>query len=564
MLLLFFFPIQNHHVTIQAVPSVIEQQKYTEAAQERLNNLVENNSETTLELKQTVLEESIAQNEENPPEELITAAELLATAEINYHWALRYNSMRQTTPPGIKLQKMPLYTEAYDLSTSFVYVAAIFSTDYIPFDLRMYLPLLIELMTNSPIQTDEDLIPLSQLSLAMEENLVSSNVSIGLQGSRLDSFAPFSNHFMVSLQVQIELYSQSVIWLRNLLYRTIFTTERVKVCALKLLNRVSEARRDEKLVCRQLMDALFFEKSCNIRLNSVVRQRQYLNMVLEGISDPDQADVILTKLNLLREMLINPENKVSLHIATDWSKLSALGANFNQIWLDVFPLLDDNDEKKRLEVMPDYIYLEPYQFSDEDGSNGVIVGRRSAKSTCLYQGVSCINSYRDVDLPALTVFLQYLTQPEGVIWRSLRGRGFAYSYSMELLPNEGLLKLSIGEANNIVAAYREMRAVIEAQLSGEAEWNISLVESAKSTAIYNAVNVEGTITDLVHQSILAAYENIPYDQNKVFIKKLQKVTIDQLNDVGQKYLTALFSDRVRTSCICPTEQVGEIQEGLQG
>lgn len=100
-----------------------EQQKYAEAELERLNSLSQENSETTLELKQTVLEESITQNEENPPEELITAAELLATAEINYHWSLRYNSMRQTTPPGIRLQKMPLYTEAYDLSTSFVYVS---------------------------------------------------------------------------------------------------------------------------------------------------------------------------------------------------------------------------------------------------------------------------------------------------------------------------------------------------------------------------------------------------------------------------------------------------------
>lgn len=419
-------------------------------------------------------------------------------------------------------------------------------------------------MTNSPIQTDDDLIPLSQLSLAMEENLVSSNISIGLEGLNNGSFSPFSNHFRVSIQVQIQLYQQGVIWLRNLLYRTIFTPERIKVCTLKLLNKVCEARRNEKLVCRQLLDALFFEKSSNICLNSVVRQRKYLTLVLENINETEQADEIVTKLNLLREMLINPDNKVSLHIATDWSKLSALGANFNNTWLDTFPLLDDNDEKKRLEVVPDYIYLDPYTFDTESNHHGVIVGRRSAKSTWLYQGVNCINSYREINLPALTVFLQYLTQPEGVIWRSLRGRGFAYTYSMDLLPNEGLLKLSIGEANNIVAAYREMKAVIETQLSENVDWNMSLVESAKSTAIYNAVNTEGTITDLADQSILAAYANIPYDQNKVFIKKLQKVTIEQLNDVGQKYLTALFTDQVRTSCVCPVQQVEEIQQGLAG
>lgn len=417
-------------------------------------------------------------------------------------------------------------------------------------------------MTNSPIQTDEDLIPLSQLSLAMEEDLVSSNISIGLQGSQNESFLPFSNHFMVSLQVQIELYERGVTWLRNLLYRTIFTPERIKVCVLKLLNQISELKRNEKLVCRQLLDALFFEKSSNIRLNSVVRQRHYLSSTLEDISDPDKAEGVVAQLNLLREMIINPDNKISLHLATDWSKLSALGAHLNTTWLTTFPLLDEDDQKKRLEVIPDYVYLDPYVFSDE-ASNGVIVGRRSAKSSCLYQGVYCIRSYRDTDLPALAVLLQYLTQPEGAIWRSLRGRGFAYSYSMNILANEGLLKLSIGQANNIVAAYREMRAIIETQLGEAAEWNISLVESAKSTAIYNAVSVEATITDLVHQSALAAYANIPYDQNKVFIKKLQKVTIEQLTEVGQKYLKTLFGGHVRTSCVCPLDQVEEIQMGLK-
>uniref|UniRef100_A0A336M0K4 CSON007674 protein n=1 Tax=Culicoides sonorensis TaxID=179676 RepID=A0A336M0K4_CULSO len=552
--------IDGKHVTIQAVPSLEKLQQLTEEEQNRLETLKSELDEENLASKQAELEEAIAKNEENPPEELITAAELLASAEIKFLWSLRYCSSRGTNPPGINLQKMPVYTEAYDLSTNFIYLTVTFNTDCVPTELRLYLPLFIDLIINSPIEIDDELMSVQDMTALREKDLISLSAYIGILDEGTYSFLPYSNHLQFSIQVEMEDYEIGITWLHNILYKTKFISERIKICATKLMNTMIEMKRDEHMVSRQLLDAMFYDPTSNIRLHSVLKQRQFLTEVLGKIEEGDEVGGVIEQLNFLRDIVMNPNNNIAVHIATDWSKLATLEKELVEPWYDLFPGIDLDEVPKKLHVLPDFVFFDLLPL--EDNSNGVIVGRRSAKSTYLYQAVRAINDFRDLDLPALIVFLQYLTQPEGAIWRSLRGRGLAYDYSMNIYPNEGLLKLSICQSNDIVAAYRVMKGIIEAQLQENVEWNESLVESAKSTSIYNAVNTEGTIAQLVMRSLIVGFQEVPYDWNKVFIKKLQKVTIESLNEVGQKYLTKLFTEDARISCVCPIDKKEEIQEGI--
>ena len=72
-----------------------------------------------------------------------------------------------------------------------------------------------------------------------------------------------------------------------------------------------------------------------------------------------------------------------------------------------------------------YEYVLPVAEAEK---KSVIVGVGSVESSYLVQVVSCVNSYLHEDLPAIRVFIQYLTQLEGPMWRQIRGLGLSYHY----------------------------------------------------------------------------------------------------------------------------------------
>lgn len=93
-------------------------------------------------------------------------------------------------------------------------------------------------------------------------------------------------------------------------------------------------------------------------------------------------------------------------------------------------------------------------------SQGSVVGIGCCESAFLFQSTPSIRSFSDPDLPALMLFMQYLTQLEGPLWRQIRGQGFAYSYSLAPRAHEGLLYFTLYRATNVVAAYRETKAIV--------------------------------------------------------------------------------------------------------
>lgn len=82
------------------------------------------------------------------------------------------------------------------------------------------------------------------------------------------------------------------------------------------------------------------------------------------------------------------------------------------------------------------------------------------ESAFLCHASPSVNSFLDEDLPALNLFLNYMTQIEGPMWRRIRGAGFAYGYNLSLMPHEGLLYFTLYRATNLTAAFRETKTIV--------------------------------------------------------------------------------------------------------
>lgn len=99
--------------------------------------------------------------------------------------------------------------------------------------------------------------------------------------------------------------------------------------------------------------------------------------------------------------------------------------------------------------------------------------------------------------------MQYLTQLEGPFWRQIRGPGLTYSYNMFISLHEQLLYFTLYKSTNVAAAFKQFKLITEAHLAPNATWENELLESARNSLIFELVEREKSIDDVVSQNFVS-------------------------------------------------------------
>lgn len=100
------------------------------------------------------------------------------------------------------------------------------------------------------------------------------------------------------------------------------------------------------------------------------------------------------------------------------------------------------------------------------------------------------------------------------MWKQIRGLGLSYGYAIYPVVNEGLLYLSFYRSTNLVGAYKEAKNIIENQLKNDATWDETLLDSARSSMIFEIIENEKCVSDVVAQSLLSYFKRVGHDHNK--------------------------------------------------
>uniref|UniRef100_U5EMA1 Putative zn2+-dependent endopeptidase insulinase superfamily n=1 Tax=Corethrella appendiculata TaxID=1370023 RepID=U5EMA1_9DIPT len=548
--------VELYYVVIRAVPSIAEKDEYAKKELERLEKQRKDLGVDGLAKKAKELAEAMAKNEIPPPEEMLKKFPIPSIDEIHFHPLEIFKSTESKTPPGINLQSLPVYAEAYNVHTNFVYMSVTLNTETLSSQFRSYLLLLMDLLTESPIKRGDQIIPYEEVVTALESDTIAYEASLGLQTKNRFSLGPYGNTAAIVFQVQPKKYEIGVNWFVELLHNTIFTAERIKVCAAKIINDVAQAKREGYSVVKDLLRGIFYEDDSNVLLSSMLKQFKFLTNVLEQMETANGEEKILKDLNYVRDILTEPKN-IAIHVAANWEELEKLGFDLTAPWTK---LVNDgelsNETVNTLTVIPDYKLI---NFEKNSRNSGIVVGMGCIESAFLYQASKAINDFNDPDLPALLLFLQYLTQVEGPMWRQIRGQGLSYSYSMMPRPNEGILYFSLYRSTNIIAAYKEAKLITEAQLTPNAKWDENLLESAKSSLIFEIIAREKTVGDLVIQGLLASFKNVPADYNRKLVKQVSLVTETDLKRVGDKYVRSLFAAaEAKTAIVCHPDKANDV------
>lgn len=99
------------------------------------------------------------------------------------------------------------------------------------------------------------------------------------------------------------------------------------------------------------------------------------------------------------------------------------------------------------------------------------------------------------------------------MWKQIRGKGYAYGYRIVVKVSEGLIYLIFARATNVLGAYQESKEILDKQLSKN-EWDETLLESAKSSLVFNIIEEQKTIESTVQLSLRSYFQGVDYTYNK--------------------------------------------------
>ncbi|CRL05318.1 CLUMA_CG017994, isoform A [Clunio marinus] len=546
--------IDNHCVIVRTIPSISEKEKLSKEEADRLEARRKELGSDGLAKKGRELEEAMSENDKPPPLEMLTSLPIPSTDSIAFH---QFDVIRKTDKnQKINLSQLPFYVEAYNLKSNFVYVTVAFDTSELPPELRSYLLLFLDLILESPVQINDELLPYEAVVSALEQDMISYETSLGLQSASRFGCGPFSNTVTFHMQVEVKKFEIAIGWMTHLWFHSVFTQDRVHIVASKLVNDIATAKRNGYDMAREISKAMYYKKNTNVNRNSVLSQYTFLTELVEGLKDKTQLEKVLNNLNELRGLLTP---SLTVHVAANFEKITDLKTPLT-------PLIEKIEEMTKSTV--DHLPVTfDYELMNKNGNlekefTGTIVGIGCVESGFLFCSSPGINKFMDEDLSAILLYLQYLSQLEGPMWKKIRKN--SYGYNVVPKPNEGLIMFSLYRATNIYEAYKDAKVIIESQLEDGSEFDKTLLESARSSLIFEIIEHEKTVGDLVQQAMLNSFKCAPKNYNKILVDKVAGVTIEDLRRVGATHFSTMFKPGMsKVVIVCHPDKVETIKKQFE-
>lgn len=546
-------------VIVKGIPSLEKKHELTEKEKVRVAKQIENLGKEGLQEKERKLQEAIAKNNIPVPDEILSSVPIPSTHLINFHYIKSYTTETSKQHSRFDVSKLPFYTYLDHVNTNFVYMFVIMNTSNVKKEYKPYIPLLLEIIMECPVMRNGQLIPYEEIVAELEADTTNNATALGIGiNSSKFSCGLYSYSALLILQIEIEKYEKGVQWIKELLYETKLTPDRLKITAAKMVNDVAQVKRQGNKVVNDLMKGLIYNKDSNPYTSSMLRQQKFLNNVLERLNNETGQKEIVSEIESVRELLTIPKNMV-LYMATNVDKLTAQVPNVYNPWNTYFSTFDTSS-KIKLEAIPDSTLI---NSPDEIPFRGCVTGLGSIESSYLCQCCPCISDYQSPDLAPLLVCIKYLTQLEGPMWKLIRGQGLSYGYAIYPKPNDGLLYFSLYKSTNVIAAYKEAKSIVEIHIF-ENKWEKLLFESAKSCLIFEIIEKEQNVGDLVEQSLLSYFKNVPHDYTQQMVQHVSEVTIEDMDRIASQYLKPLFDPKeCRTTVVCHPSKVPEIVDAFK-
>ncbi|CAG8533623.1 14352_t:CDS:10 [Acaulospora colombiana] len=452
-----------------------------------------------------------------------------------------------------------------DVDSSFITITIYVTTTTIPAELRPYLEIYMESFFSLPLNVETEDGERKQLTYEevvseLNKDTVSYTYSLGVNGSFEE---------MVCLQIKVEAskYENGIRWLRNLLWNTEFTAERLKICATKLFNDIPQSKRDGYSMSATVLQLIHYDPAkSNKYALSVLNQEKVLPNTIQLLDD--DPDRVIEEFYRLRKILTSPEN-FRVHVIGDILKLNQPKTS----WIDNFKIIPDIKHLSPVPSARDVLT----EYGRHPGNKGYVIELSAIENQIkLYANISnayTLNekffikigptTYDSPDLAPLLVLCELLHTMEGIFWRLIRGQGLAYSVGLKVGVESGHIYLTIYRSPDSYKAYDQARQAVHDLAERKIEFDKSGLDGAKCGVIYGLVKSESNNQRAASESFaLQVLKNVDPTYNRILISKVQDVNIDDLYEMLSKYIINLFLPG--SSSVVVVSAPGKVEDVREG
>ncbi|XP_028046617.1 uncharacterized protein C05D11.1 isoform X2 [Monomorium pharaonis] len=335
------------------------------------------------------------------PEEVLESISEPGTDSIDFHHIKSYSTETSEQHHEFDVTQLPFFTYLEHADTNFVYIFVVMDTTSINKRYKKYIPLLLELIMESPVKRADQLIPYEEVIDELKEDVVVAATQISLRKPM--GFSYRSSEVYLMFQLEYEKYEIGIKWIKELLYDTVLTVDRLTTVVTKKMNDITQLKKEGEIIANDLMKILLYNEDSNPIIFSLIQQEKFFTDILEHLNNDIDQKEIMTNIESCRKALTL---NMVLYMTVNVTKLTKEISNIYTPWETFFSDVVVA-EKTKLNITDDWTLM---SSTNHVAISNCIVGLESKTNAFFLRTHPCINDYRNPDLPALLVCLMYFDQ----------------------------------------------------------------------------------------------------------------------------------------------------------
>lgn len=426
---------------------------------------------------------------------------------------------------------LPYFVHFNHIKSNFITIFISLSPPDLPAELFPLLPTYINSFFSLPVnRKDGSRLAYDEVVHQLDTQTVEYDINLGY---------PISQTLEIYMKVEKSKYPTAVSWLGDLLWRSEFDVDRLRINTTKTLQTIPSRKREGSDVSAALYDEMTYSADlAPMTSNNLFKQESTLPLVLEKLkSDPES---LVKQMEQLRSHLLKPSS-LRISVSGDIKSL----AEPKSTWLKHFQSLEP--EKLQNPLLGNTVLSSD---GAQPSGKALVMSMPSIESSYAYHAAKGPQGFDHPDNAALTVAISVLNAMESYLWKAIRGTGLAYGTSVGANAETGHVYLNIYRSPDSSKAFLEAGRVMKDLVDKKLKFDDLILESAKSSSVFRVASKIATGPDAAYRVYAdVALKGISKDALRQQLEQAKSVTIEDVLESIKKYLLPIFDSKSSIAAI---------------